>query len=198
MIVIGLTGGIASGKSTVSKMICDLNIPVIDTDKMAKETLKKGKPAYQKVVEVFTKDILLPGGDINRKKLGRIVFGNEERRQQLNKIVHPIVWKEVELEIKQYASKGAKVVVVDVPLLFESSFDRICDVTICVYTTAFKQLERLMERDYIDETYAKMKIEAQMPLEEKCAKSDFVIDNSRSILETKKELTEILRQLEVI
>ena len=187
MIVIGLTGGIASGKSTVSKMICDLNIPVIDTDKMAKETLKKGKPAYQKVVEVFTKDILLPGGDINRKKLGRIVFGNEERRQQLNKIVHPIVWKEVELEIKQYASKGAKVVVVDVPLLFESSFDRICDVTICVYTTAFKQLERLMERDYIDETYAKMKIEAQMPLEEKCAKSDFVIDNSRSILETDRK-----------
>ncbi len=198
MKVIGLTGGIASGKSTVSKMLIEFSVPIIDTDKLAKNALKKGMPAYQQVVDVFTKDILLPSEEINRKKLGRIVFNNEGRRKQLNDIIHPIVWSETEILIKQHKSKNVKAIVVDVPLLFETGFDKLCDKTICVYTTSAKQLERLMERDFIDETYAKMKINAQMSLEEKCNRSDFVIDNSKSILETKKQLLNILKELEVI
>lgn len=195
--ILGLTGGIATGKSTVTDMFLAKGVPVIDTDVIAKELLSPGTVPYQEVVEAFGRDILLSDGSIHRKKLGQIVFRNEHKRQLLNDIVHPHVRQVVEHELAIHRERNKPLVVIDVPLLFETDFDALCDKTVCVYTTREQQIARLVERDQIDATYANIKIDAQMPLTEKCAKADFVIDNSKSILETKKAFNQIIEQLEV-
>ena len=195
--IVGLTGGIASGKSTVSDLFKGEDIPVIDTDKIARELLETGSDAYNEVVSHFSSEILFANGEINRKLLGKLIFSNPKRRDVLNGIIHPRVLEIMRLEIKQCEEKGESLVVIDVPLLFESGFDKECHKTIVVFTTPEKQLSRLMDRDQIDEEYASVKIAAQMPLSEKVKKADFVIDNSQSILETKKDFLQILEQLEV-
>jgi dephospho-CoA kinase len=195
--ILGLTGGIATGKSTVTDMFLERGIPVIDTDRIARDLLQKGTETYRDVVEAFGTDILLSDGSIHRKKLGQIVFRNAKKREQLNQIVHPHVRHVVESEIAIYREQNKPLVVIDVPLLFETGFDALCDKTVCVYTTREKQVARLIERDQIDATYANIKIDAQMPLSEKCDKADFVIDNSTSILETKKAFNRVIEQLEV-
>lgn len=197
MIILGLTGGIATGKSTVSKFFIDKEIPVIDTDLIARNLLSKGTETYQKVLEFFSSDILLTNNEINRKKLGRIIFSNPQKRSGLNEIVHPKVKEVVDIEIKRYKEEGHKVIVLDVPLLFETNYQKIVDKTIVVFTTAIKQLERLASRDNISIEYAKMKIDSQMPLSEKVDIADYVIDNSFSILQTKKDFLKILEDLEV-
>ncbi len=196
-LVLGLTGGIATGKSTVAKMFEDRNITVIDTDKIARELLNKGTESYNEVIKFFTSDILLTNGEINRKKLGRIIFANAQKREKLNSIVHPRVLKIVDAEIQKSRDKDEKVIVLDVPLLFESGFDKKVDKTIVVYTSHKAQVKRLMERDLIKREYAEMKINAQMSINDKVDIADYVINNSLSILNTKKDFNKILEELEV-
>jgi len=195
--IIGLTGGIASGKSTVTNMFLEREIPVIDTDKIARSALEKGAEAFDEVVQYFGQDILLTDHTINRKKLARIVFANKGKRDCLNDIVHPHVYEMVDAELAILEKQHHPIIVIDVPLLFETGFDKRCDKTVVVYTTKEKQLERLIDRDSIDPDYANMKINAQMSLEEKCKLADFVIDNSQSILDTKKDFLKMLDALEV-
>jgi dephospho-CoA kinase len=194
---IGLTGGIATGKSTVSTMFHQLNIPVIDTDKIAYDLLKKGTDAYYEVVEVFTDDLLLTDLEINRKKLGKLIYYDEKKRKILNSIVHPKVKTIVLNEIKRLTDLGNTIIVVDVPLLFETDFVCFVDKTVVVYASYEDQLKRLIDRDKISEEYAKQKIASQMPIQEKVKRADYVIDNSFSILETKKVFNKILEELEV-
>lgn len=194
--ILGLTGGIATGKSTVSKMFTEKNIMVIDTDKIARHVLQKGTPGYFEVIEAFSEDILLTDKEINRKLLGRLIFMNKAKRETLNNIVHPKVLDICFQEIEKQKELHKKLVVLDVPLLYESGFDQYCDIVLCVYTTKERQLKRLMDRDLIDEEYAKMKIHAQMSIEEKVVKADYVINNSNSILDTKRQFNDILKQLE--
>lgn len=198
MIILGLTGGIATGKSTVSQFFIDKGIPVIDTDIIARNLLKKGTKTYYEVIKFFSDDILLTNREINRKQLGRIIFSNVKKREQLNEIVHPKVMDEVNQEIKRHKENGEKLIVIDVPLLFETNYQRIVDKTIVVYAKPIKQLERLASRDNISIEYAKMKIDAQMPLSEKVDRADYVIDNSYSILKTKRDFLNILEDLEVL
>lgn len=195
--VVGLTGGIASGKSTISKMFLDAHIPVIDTDQIAHALLKKGTRIYDEVVKEFKKGILHTNEEINRKKLGRIVFSNTQKRERLNEIVHPEVLEVIDLEIEQYQESGVKLIVIDVPLLYETNFHEYMDAIIVVYATLEQQLQRLMDRDNIDMEYAEMRVNAQMPLSEKVDRADYVIDNSKSVLKTKKEFNRILEELEV-
>lgn len=197
MIILGLTGGIATGKSTVSKFFVDAGIPVIDCDLIARELLNKGTETYKKVIEFFSSDILLTNDEINRKMLGRIIFSNHQKREQLNNMVHPQVRLVVEKRIKEYKENKEKVIVVDVPLLFETNYQEIVDKTIVVYAKPEQQLERLMSRDHISEEYAKMRIDSQMPLSKKIELADYVVDNSYSILSTKKDYINILKDLEV-
>jgi dephospho-CoA kinase len=197
MKVLGLTGGIASGKSTVAKMFVAENIPLIDCDKIAKELLHKGTLCYDEVVDYFSKEILLTNGDINRRKLAKIVFSNPNKRNRLNEIVHPRVKDEVFKLFMKYKEERKELVILDVPLLYETEFHTYTDETIVVYCSYENQVERLMLRDNIDEEYAEMKIEAQMSLETKKEKADYVIDNSFSILDTKREFLRILKELEV-
>lgn len=196
-LVLGLTGGIATGKSTVAKMFEERNIPVIDTDQIARELLNKGTESYNEVIKFFTSDILLTNGEINRKKLGRIIFSNAQKREKLNSILHPRVLNIVDAEIQKSKDKDEKVIVLDVPLLFESEFDKKVDKTIVVYTSHAEQVKRLMERDLIKREYAEMKINAQMSINDKVDIADFVINNSLSILNTKKDFNKILEELEV-
>jgi dephospho-CoA kinase len=196
-IVLGLTGGIATGKSTVAKMFIDANIPLIDTDKIARSLLDKGTETYDEIIKFFTDDILLTNNEINRKKLGRIIFANAQKRKKLNDIVHPKVKEIVETELVKYQKLDKQVVVIDVPLLFETNYHHIVDKTIVVYTTPQEQLKRLIERDIITKEYAQMKINAQMSLGDKVDMADYVIDNSFSILNTKKDFNKILEDLEV-
>lgn len=197
-LIVGLTGGIATGKSTVTQMFQSIDIPVIETDKIAKDMLMKGTEGYEEVIASFTKSILLTDNEINRKKLAQIVFSNPQRRKRLNEIVHPRVKSIVKTEIQKYKELGTKMIVIDVPLLFETDFIDLVDKTIVVYTTFKRQKERLMERERIDREYAEIKISAQMPLNRKVDLADYVIDNTASILNTRKEFNKIVSELEVL
>ena len=197
-LIIGLTGGIATGKSTVAKMFINYGIPVVDTDKISLDLLKKGSNAYNEVIALFGNEILLTNGDINRKKLGRAIFNDNVKRKKLNNIIHPRVKAITTSEVQRHEELGAEIIVIDVPLLFETNFVKLVDKTIVVYTTPKLQIERLIGRDSIKKEYALLKIDSQIPIGEKVKLADYVINNSKSILTTKKEFNKIIKELEVM
>lgn len=194
MVVIGLTGGIACGKSTVSDMFLNNERIVIDSDKISRSILDLGKPGYQEVLDTFGHDIKLPSGHINRKRLGEIIFNDSEARLKLNSIVHPRVVEAIKKKTMFYEMEGYDYIVVDIPLLFEAGLEDLVDFVICVKVQNDIQVERLMARDNVTEEFARKKISSQMSLEKKCELADEVIDNSNSILDTKKQLVEILKK----
>lgn len=191
-IVIGLTGGIASGKSTVSNMIRNLGFEVIDADIAARKVVEPGEPAYFKIVESFGEHILTEDGRIDRPKLGSIIFQNEEKRLLLNSIVHPAVRKLMMDEKEEILRKGARAVFLDIPLLFESKLTYMVDRIILVYVDEKTQLKRLMDRNGFTEKEATDRIRSQMPLKEKVALADAVIDNNGTLEETREQLIDLL------
>ncbi|GLH64670.1 dephospho-CoA kinase [Parageobacillus sp. G301] len=193
-LTIGLTGGIASGKSTVTKMLRGLGIPVIDADQVARDVVKVGEEAYEQIIKTFGQDILQENGEIDRAKLGAIVFYNEQERKKLNAIVHPAVRRRMLAEKEAYVQKGAKTIVLDIPLLFESELTHLIDKIIVVYVDNDIQLERLMKRNGFSEEEALARIRSQMPLHEKVKKADAVINNNGTIEETKQQLLRILKE----
>ncbi|MDR6122117.1 dephospho-CoA kinase [Bacillus sp. SLBN-46] len=193
-LVIGLTGGIASGKSTVSTMFKEMNIPVVDADVEARLAVMKGEAAYFQIIDTFGKDILLEDGEIDRQKLGSIIFHQEEKRKLLNEIVHPEVRKRMMGQVEEAQLNGEEVIVLDIPLLFESKLTYMVEKTILVYVDYDIQLERLMKRNSLPIDDAKARIQSQMPLNEKMKLADAVINNNGSIEETKKQLINVLTQ----
>lgn len=193
-LVIGLSGGIASGKSTVSNMFKDMNITVIDADVEARLAVEKGEPAYVKIIEEFGPDILLPNKEIDRQKLGSIIFHQAKKRLNLNEIVHPEVRKRMIRQIEAAKERGEKIVVLDIPLLFESKLDYMADKTLLVYVERGIQLERLMTRNHLSKEEAEARILAQMPLADKMKLADAVINNNGSVEDTKNQLTKILTE----
>ncbi|MFW6319007.1 MAG: dephospho-CoA kinase, partial [Bacillota bacterium] len=147
--IIGLTGGIATGKSTVSTMFRQANIPVIDADSIAKSLLDKNTNVYDELLEMFGNSILSTDTNINRNKLANKIFHDEEARQKVNSIVHPKVKTIMQKEIDHYDNLEIPWVVIDVPLLFETDFYKLADVTVLVYARQKDQIERLMLRDSI-------------------------------------------------
>ncbi|MEH7248773.1 dephospho-CoA kinase [Neobacillus niacini] len=195
-LVIGLTGGIASGKSTVSNMLKEMDIAVIDADVEARLAVEKGEPAYQKIVAEFGDEIVLPNGEIDRQKLGSIIFHNTEKRQLLNSIVHPEVRKRMNDQVDVAKSRGEKVIVLDIPLLFESKLTSIVEKTILVFVDRGVQLQRLMERNDLSFEEAEARVNSQMPLDEKVALADAVIDNNGLVEKTREQLIGILQKWE--
>ncbi|MED1740338.1 dephospho-CoA kinase [Bacillus swezeyi] len=191
-LVIGLTGGIASGKSTVAHMFQQCGITVVDADVIAKEAVEQGMPAYRDIVSVFGDGILLETGDIDRKKLGEIVFTNEEKRMQLNEIVHPEVRKTMIIQRDEAIQAGEQFVILDIPLLYESGLEHLTDKVIVVWVPKELQLKRLMKRNQLNEDEALNRIHAQFSLDEKKKKADAVIDNSGSLKDTEKQLYQLL------
>ncbi len=193
-LTVGLTGGIASGKSTVSSMLKQMSILVIDADVEARLAVGKNEEAYNQIIAEFGTSILLPDGEIDRSKLGAIVFHNEQKRQHLNQIVHPEVRRRMTEKKEAAIQRGEEIVVLDIPLLFESKLSYMVDKTILVYVDQDVQLARLMQRNRLSATEAKARINAQMPLPEKKKLADMLIDNNGSLAETKRQLEEILRR----
>jgi len=195
--IIGLTGGIASGKSTVSNMLKEKGFTVIDADIAAREVVNVGEEAYQKIVQEFGEEILQEDLSINRGKLGEIVFHQEEKRLLLNSIVHPAVRKYMNDKKDEALSEGKKTVILDIPLLFESKLTHMVEKTILVFVEEDTQLIRLMERNHFSERDAKARIAAQMPLKDKKSLADAVIDNNGSIHETEEQLNRLINSWEM-
>lgn len=192
VLIIGLTGSIASGKSTVSSMFAELKIPVVDSDKIAREVVHSGQPAYKKIINTFGQDILQADKMIDRKKLGSIVFADDTKREQLNQIVHPAVREEMLKQRDAFVTAGSDCVVLDIPLLFESKLTHFVDKILVVSVDEKVQLERLMKRDGSDKEDAYQRIQSQIPVSEKAAQADAVIDNNGTKQATFEQLEKIL------
>ncbi|MFA8437877.1 dephospho-CoA kinase [Pueribacillus sp. YX66] len=196
--IIGLTGSIATGKSTVAKMFKDLGIPVIDADKIAREVVEPGEEAYEQIIQQFGTNILFSDGTLDRKKLGSIVFQNEDKRETLNQIVHPAIQKKMDAYKNNYLQQGFKTIVLDIPLLFEGKRDRNeFDKILLVAVSEDIQLARLLERDKMGEEDARNRINSQMPIKEKIPLADAVIYNNGTLNETKEQLLRILNDWDV-
>jgi dephospho-CoA kinase len=196
MIVIGLTGGFASGKSLVAKKLVELGATLIDADEVAREVLSPGEAAFNDVVKVFGNGILTSDGEVNRKKLGAIIFSDAEKRAELNRLTHPRIRERMMARVEELR-KGAKtaLVVLDIPLLIESGLADTVDCVIVVFADVEQQLRRLMKRDNITEAAAKARLKSQMPLKEKLKAADYIIDNSGTTSETLKETEKILAKI---
>lgn len=188
--IYALTGGIASGKSTVSKWFTELGYNVVDCDKIVAELYDK-QILKDKVRQAFGDAVFNLNGTIDRKKLGQLVFHNASEREKLNQIIHPLVFDTIDHELSRITSE---IVIIDMPLFYEVNYQKANKV-ICVYTELETRIARLAKRDNISKEYALTKINAQMDLDIKKDRSDFVIDNSGSIEETKEQFNRLLNKL---
>ncbi|SFM07542.1 dephospho-CoA kinase [Pelosinus propionicus] len=188
MYVIGLTGGIASGKSTVSSMLAKLGAYIIDTDKIAREVVMPKQPALLSIVAHFGNAIMLPDGNVDRKMLGNIIFQNPQERSCLEKMIHPYIEAEVNTCIKKAEQLGHKAVVIDVPLLFEAGWQSKVDEIWVVYVDPSVQLSRLISRNQLTNKEAMDRINSQLNITEKAKQSHLIIDNTLDIENTKHQV----------
>lgn len=196
MLIVGLTGGYASGKSTVAKMFVELGAVLIDADQLAREVVEPVKAAWFEIVAHFGKGILLENREIDRKALGEIVFRDKEERERLNAIVHPKVLEEELRAIEMIREREPDaIVILSVPLLIESGHYRHCDRIVVVTVDEETHIKRLIKRDGFSREEAIRRISAQMPLSEKVKYADFVIDNSGSLEDTESQVRNILNTL---
>lgn len=184
--VVGITGSIACGKSFVAKTLKDLGYSVVDTDKISHLLTADGSYANKELASDFPEAV--KDGRLNRAILGQIVFNDKTRRLRLNQILHPLIYKITKEKIEE----NDGIIFIDVPLMFEAHFDTLCDKIICVYTDKDTQIKRLMERDRLSYDDAQKKINSQMPLEEKMARSDFLLKSEEDFFDTKKNIDKIL------
>jgi dephospho-CoA kinase len=190
--IIGLTGGIASGKTTAANVLKKLGAVVLDADKVSRELVKKDEPAYEEIIDVFGKDILDKDGNIKRDELAEIVFNNNKLLTDLENIIHPRVIKAFHNKINEIKKKYPhKVIVMDVPLLIESNMHKMADEIWIVAVNKEEQIKRLINRDNISYEEALRKIENQMSLEDKLKYADKVINTEKSIKETEKEIVNL-------
>ena len=198
MLVVGLTGGFGTGKTTAAKMFVSLGAKVLDADKIARGCLRKGNSCFDKVVKAFSEDILR-GENIDRKKLAGIVFSDEKARKRLEGIVHPFVIREIKQEVAVFQKKKQKkILVLDVPLLFEAGLDKIVDVVIVVKANRIIQLARVQTAHALTRADACRRMAAQMPISEKIRRTDMLIDNRGSLKETRQQIEKVWNKLKRI
>ncbi|MFJ7744338.1 dephospho-CoA kinase [Peribacillus sp. NPDC097295] len=196
--IIGITGGIASGKSSVSQYIKELGFQVVDADVASRAVVEPGEDAYLQVVKAFGEDLLCPDGSIDRTKLGSIIFHDQEKRLLLNSIVHPAVRNWMRVETEKALATGVETVFMDIPLLFESKLTFMVEKTLLIYVDESVQLERLMNRNVLTKSDALARIRSQMPLKDKKALADAIVDNNGDIEETKKQVEEVLKKWNIL
>lgn len=188
--VIGLTGGIATGKSTVSKLLSEYGFKIVDADIASRKAVEKGSNGLRQIKSTFGDEAITNDGEMNRQYIGELVFNHPEKRLELNAIVHPIVRKIMEQEKQQYLQQGYDVIM-DIPLLFENDLQDTVDEVWLVYTSESVQIERLMDRNNLDLDQAKARVHSQISIDKKSRMADYVIDN----LGNKSELEKHLKQL---
>ncbi|HCX0428000.1 TPA: dephospho-CoA kinase [Staphylococcus aureus] len=191
--VIGLTGGIASGKSTVSELLSVFGFKVVDADKAAREAVKKGSKGLAQVREVFGDEAIDENGEMNRRYMGDLVFNHPEKRLELNAIIHPIVRDIMEEEKQEYLKQGYNVIM-DIPLLFENELENTVDEVWVVYTSESIQMDRLMQRNNLSLEDAKARVYSQISIDKKNRMADHVIDNLGDKLELKQNLERLLEE----
>jgi dephospho-CoA kinase len=196
MLIVGLTGGVASGKTTVSQVLKEEGAYIIDADRIARELVQPLAPAWKKLVRAFGKEILREDGSIHRKKLADKVFADLRQRKLLNQILHPRIRKEMEQKAKEIGQKDPEaIVVIDAPLLVELGDHCWMDKLMVVTSTQKQQIKRLEERDGVNREEALRMLASQMPVKDKVKLADFVIRNQGSLQKTKKETREIFQEL---
>ena len=193
--IIGITGGIGSGKSVVSRMIRERGFPVVDLDELAHEIIEPGKPAYEKILSRFGKDILDPERRIERRRLGAVVFRDAEARKELEQITHPEISRLLVEKIEEYRSSGNQLLFLEIPLLFETGMDSWIRPVIAVKCPKGVCLQRLSERDGFSASESQSRMEAQMDPEEKARRAEFVIDNSGGLDKTGSQVEKVIRAL---
>lgn len=196
--IIGLTGSIASGKSTVANMLKEYGFPIVDADLVARQVVERGSETLQKIADVFGPEVITPEGTMDRAKVGSIIFHDESKRKVLNDIIHPAIRAEMLRQRDEHVANGAKTVIMDIPLLFESKLQHYVEKILVVSVNEETQLKRLIERNRLNEEDAKARISSQLPLSIKEQGADAVINNNGSIEETRQQLEDILNKWNVL
>ncbi len=196
MPVIGLTGGVATGKTLVTDHLKSKGVAVIDADLLSREAVLVGQPAYREIVDEFGSKFLHPDGTLHREKLAALIFDSPEKRKKLEEIIHPRVYEEAWKEIRRIQeSTPDALIVFSVPLLLESRHEQEMDKVVVVYADEPAQIQRLIKRNGLTEEKARKRISAQMPIEEKKERADFVISNTGSKEETLRQVDDLLSKL---
>jgi dephospho-CoA kinase len=195
MIKVGLTGGIGSGKSTVSKLIAEKGIPVIDADTIAREILILYPEVINNIKTQFGDSFFDNNGLLKRRELGNFVFKSAKETLKLESLTLPFIIKEIFFKIEKYDSEGAKLCIIDAPTLIETDLYKSMDINILVWVDLNTQIERVIRRDYLNIEDVNIRINSQMPLEDKKKYADFIIDNSGSLENTKEQLENLLSKI---
>ncbi|MDK6805070.1 dephospho-CoA kinase [Aerococcus sp. UMB7834] len=185
---LGLTGSIATGKSSVSKHFQSLGYPIIDADLGSRAVVEPGQPGLEAIREHFGEDYIFPNQTINRKKLGQLIFADDRARQELNQLLQPHIRQWIIQEAQAYDAAGHDLVVLDIPLLYEEGYQADCDQVMVVYCSESVQLERLMARDQLSEGEAFQRICSQISIERKAEWADILIDNGRDLSYTYQQV----------
>ena len=194
MLVLGLTGGIACGKSNISLTLRELGAVIVDGDVLSRELTAENGPALPDIRRAFGNDVFRPDGTLDRRALGSVVFSDDKARETLDGIMQPLLLTLILRDIEHARSSGAAVCVLDMPLLYEKSIDRLCDRVWCAYVPRDVQLERLMHRDGFTLEEAEARLRSQLPAEEKAARADVVIDTSGPMDYTKAYVISLYAQ----
>ncbi|EOT44396.1 dephospho-CoA kinase [Enterococcus columbae] len=189
--ILGITGGIATGKSSVVNYIKGLEIPIVDADLIAREIVLPNRPALKVLVDCFGKQIIDEKGHLDRKKLGDIVFNDATKRQQLDELLAPYLQAEIKRQIEQYQAEHS-LVVVDIPLMYEKGYDEWMDQVAVVYCTPDQQVNRLMTRNHLTSEQAIRRIHSQLPIDIKKQMAEIVFDNSQTLEQTIKQVEQWL------
>ncbi|HEY8530762.1 MAG TPA: dephospho-CoA kinase [Limnochorda sp.] len=191
--VVGLTGGIATGKSLVAGFFREMGAAVVDADELARQVTAPGEPALAEIRRVFGPGVFTPEGELDRRALGRVVFADPEKRRALERIVHPRVRQRLEEAVARFQAAGAPLIVLEIPLLFEAGEPllRLIDWVVVVTAPEAVQLERLKARNGLTEAEARARMAAQMPLAEKVKRADYLVDNGGSPEETRRQVAHI-------
>jgi dephospho-CoA kinase len=195
-ILLGVTGGIASGKTTVARMLEDLGAQIIDFDLLSRVVVEPHKPAWEEIVAYFGKQLLLEDKTLDRKKLSQIVFRDPEKRKKLESFIHPRIYDEFARLVKEFTAKDPNAIIqVIAPLLFEVNLQHLFHKILLVYIPPEMQAERLMKRDRISREMAVNILNVQLPIEGKKGYADFIVDNSGTLEETKRQVEEVWKKL---
>ncbi|MGQ0793894.1 MAG: dephospho-CoA kinase [Deltaproteobacteria bacterium] len=196
MKIIGLTGNIASGKSSVAGMFESLGARVIDADQVAREVVEPNAPAWREIVEEFGEEILYPSGTLNRAALGRVIFCDGDKREKLNRITHPRIMRSVRRTLSVWADEGVQIAVLEAALIVERGGLRdLIDALVVVTAPQGEQIRRLAKRATLSQQEALARVESQMPQSEKVKKADFVIDNSGGLDATRKQVEAVWKKI---